>query len=228
MRPGEVVFEIGAGAGRLTGPLARSAGSVIAVELDPRLADGLRRRFGPDPRVSVVEGDVLLVPLPTEPFRAFGNVPFGRTTAILRRLLDDPTTVMTRADLLIQYEAARKRASVHPPSLLTIGWLPWWELRIARRVPRRGFDPAPSVDAGMLVAVRRRRPLVAPADRAAFVALVGAAYRHPVRPIRRALGARLPGRSWTRLASQRGLSMDGTAADLDVFDWADVFRIVRK
>lgn len=106
----------------------------------------------------------MLTPLPREAWRAFGNIPFSLTTSILRRLLDDPAAGPEGADLLIQFEAARKRAAAHPGTLLSLGWGPWWELTLARRIPRLGFEPPPSVDAGLLVVRRRRPALLSPDD----------------------------------------------------------------
>src|SRR3954471_762216 len=107
----ELVLEIGAGLGRLTGPLATSAARVIAVEIDERFATRLARRFGTDSSVEVVTDDALQVALPNTGFRVFGNLPFGATTAILRRLLDDPRLALTAVDVVVEWNVARKRAS---------------------------------------------------------------------------------------------------------------------
>ena len=221
---GDLVWEIGAGSGRLTAPLHERAGHVVAVERDPFLAQELRRRFARARTVEVVHGDVLRVPMPSAPFRAFGNIPFGVTTPILRRMLDDPSGPLMRADLLIQLEAARKRAAVAPSTLLTLGWAPWWECTLVRRVGRHGFEPAPSVDAGLL-AVTRREPALLPAtDRAAYVGLVRSAFERGAWPVRRSLRGVLPPLAWKRLARERGLEVDATPRDLDVFDWVAVWH----
>jgi 23S rRNA (adenine-N6)-dimethyltransferase len=194
------------------------------VERDPILADGLRRALSSTPTVEVVCGDALRVPLPGQPFRAFGNIPFAITTPILRRLLDDPTSGMIRADLLIQFEVARKRAAVAPSSLLTLGWAPWWEFAMVRRVGRLGFEPPPSVDAAMLAIVPRTPGLLPPRDRAAYVRLLHRAFDRSQWQVRRSLRNELPARSWKRLARERGVPIDATPRDLDVFDWVAVFR----
>lgn len=221
--PGAHVLEIGAGAGRLTAPLARRAGNVTAVELDPRFADHLRRRFAGDPHVHVVDHDILEVPFPPGRFCVFGNVPFGITTPILRRLLDDPTLPMERADLVVQFEAARKRASVWPMSMLSLGWLPWWELALVRRIPALAFEPPPRVDAGVLVVTRRAPPLLSPGERPAYVALLRRSFGRGSWPVRRSLRREMSPTAWKRLARERGLAPDATPSQLDVFDWVDVF-----
>ena len=54
----KTVVEIGPGKGAITEALAARAGRVLAIELDPQLAAGLRVQFAPE-RVTVVQQDVL-------------------------------------------------------------------------------------------------------------------------------------------------------------------------
>ena len=156
---GDLVVEIGAGSGILTAELARLAGRVLAIEIDPAWAARLRHRFAQRRNVEVIEGDALRVRLPDELFRVVANIPFGATSALLRRLLDDPRTSLTRADLVLQWDVARKRAG-RPRTVLSASWTPWWRFRLGRRLPRAAFRPPPAVDAGVLVVERRRDPLL--------------------------------------------------------------------
>jgi 23S rRNA (adenine-N6)-dimethyltransferase len=222
----QYVLDIGAGTGRITRALARRAGRVMAVEVDPELVRRLRRDFRADPRVEVIEADFLEVRLPQRPFRAFGNMPFGIGTSILRRLLDDPGSSLTRADLILQYEVARKRASAWPGTAATIGWLPWWEFTLVRRFSRLAFDPPPAVDAGLLSITRRDPALVAARQRDAFVRLVRTCFARGSQPLRRSLSPFLSDRTWKRLARERGLSPSTVARDLDVVDWVAIFRLL--
>jgi 23S rRNA (adenine-N6)-dimethyltransferase len=132
--PGALVLDIGAGFGRLTGPLLASGARVIAVELDPKLARSLQRRF-PDARV--VCADALTMPLPRRPFRVVANVPFGISTALLRRLVAAPH--LERADLIVARGFAIKWSTREPRA------------RIARHLSRHCFMPPPSTDATILV-----------------------------------------------------------------------------
>ncbi len=159
-RPDDFVLEIGPGTGAFTAALARRRMRVLAVELDPVLAARLRARPELRDWVRVVEGDFVAVPLPERPFRVVGSLPFGRTTDVLRRLLDDPRERLVRADVVVQWEVARKRTAVPPTSLLSAQWAPWWEFTLVCRIPADAFTPVPRVDAGFVSVVRRERPLL--------------------------------------------------------------------
>jgi 23S rRNA (adenine-N6)-dimethyltransferase len=226
--PKDLVVDIGAGTGRLTDALAGSGARVVAIELDSSFVATLRRRFHERPQVAIVEGDALRAPLPGSPFRAFGNLPFGITTRILRRLLDDPTSALMRADLIVQYDVARKRSSVWPNDLVSLGWLPWWEFHLVRHLPARAFEPAPAVDAGLLSITKRRPPLIPAELRREYVALVRAAFRRAELPVHRSLRGRVPQRAWKRTALGRGIGPGAKVRDLDVFDWTALFLLLHE
>ena len=176
-RSGELVVEIGAGTGVCTEALARRGVELVAVELDPVFAARLRARAPRlGDRVRVVEADFLSLALPARPFRVFGSLPFARTTDVLRRLLDDPRVPLERADLIVQWDVARKRAAAPPDTLRSAAWAPWWELRLGRRIPAGAFRPVPRVDAGLLVATRREPPLLPCAMAPAFARFVRASW----------------------------------------------------
>jgi 23S rRNA (adenine-N6)-dimethyltransferase len=161
-RPGDLVVEVGAGRGACTFALVRRGVRVIAVEKDPEWASRLQRevRRRGLRNVAVVRADVLGFQLPRRSFRVFGSLPFGATTAILRRLFDDPSSPLERADLVLQWEVARKRAASPPSSALSTAWAPWWTFELGRRIPASAFRPVPRVDAAMLHVARRDPPLL--------------------------------------------------------------------
>lgn len=173
---GDRVVDVGAGTGVLTAAIAGRAAAVLAVEIDPVLADGLARRFAHTGNVTVIRADARDVALPLNPYRVVANPPFGQTAAILHRLLDDPAGGLVRADLIVQWQVARQRARVSdgaPADLLGATWAPWWRFARGRRLPARCFRPPPSVDAAVLTILRRDPPALDPAvfdDYATFLA----------------------------------------------------------
>jgi len=181
VQAGELVVEPGAGTGGLTLALARRGADVIAVELDPVWAERLAeraRRVGPG-TVRVVRGDFVSVPLPARPFRVVGSLPFGATTAMLRRLLDDPGLPLCRVDAVVQWEVARKRAATPPATLLSTVWAPWWQFRLGRRIRASEFRPVPKVDGAVLTVTRRDPPLLPPALAGPYAGFVRSRWPFP-------------------------------------------------
>jgi 23S rRNA (adenine-N6)-dimethyltransferase len=200
--PDDLVLDLGAGTGRLTGALARAARRVVAVELDPGLAAGLRGRW---PNVEVVEGDAAQLQLPSVPFRVVANLPFSRTNDLLHLLLDDPRTQLLRADLIVEWGVAVKRALPWPSSVSSVVWGAFYETAVTRRLPRVVFEPPPSVDAGVLVFRRRPAPLIAPSLASSYHRFVARGFRHGLHSV----GCR----------TQGGI----LARDLDPHQWANLF-----
>jgi len=174
------VLDLGAGRGILTSALADSAAHVLAVELDRELVAGLARRFASTSNVFVLCADARDVPLPATPYRVVANLPFRVTSAVLRRLLDTSQRGLERADLVVQWQVARERVRVgdRPPTdLIGARWGPWWEFRRGRRLPAGSFRPRPSVDAAVLVVVRRDPPLLPVGSSRRYANFVARAFR---------------------------------------------------
>jgi 23S rRNA (adenine-N6)-dimethyltransferase len=210
----DLVLDLGAGSGRLTAELARTAGRVVAVELDAGLASSLRRNRWRN--VDVVEGDATAIPLPREPFRVVANIPFGRTNDILHMLFDDPRIPLKRADLVVEWGVAVKRGLPWPSSVNSVLWGATYKISVARRLPPAAFEPPPSIAAGVLVFERRSKPLI-PHDLANdFRRFVARGFRHGLRSV----------------ASPSALETAGarntTSRDIDAHQWAALFRSVRS
>ncbi|MER7077537.1 23S rRNA (adenine-N6)-dimethyltransferase [Saccharopolyspora kobensis] len=147
------VVELGAGSGAITRELVGSGRRVTAVELDPHWASSLRATF---PEVRVIRCDMLDFRFPAAEHAVIGNLPFGITTSVTRRLLTEKT--WSEAVLLVQWDVARKRAE--GGNQLNAQWSPWYEFQSCGRIPARSFRPTPAVDGGILKLRRRSRPLV--------------------------------------------------------------------
>jgi 23S rRNA (adenine-N6)-dimethyltransferase len=186
---GRLVLDLGAGSGAITAALAGAGARVIAVEQDPRLAAGLRRRFGGDPTVRVVEADLRLVPLPRREFLVVANPPFSLTTVLCRRLLGDPALRLAGAELVLQWGAARWLASPRPRDAETAWWTARYQVRLARTISAASFVPPPRVDAARL-SVRPRAIVSSARGQRILRTLLRAAYRKPTARSDAVLGGR--------------------------------------
>ena len=179
-RSDETVIEIGPGRGGLTQELLARAGRVIAIEIDRMLAARLRERYAGDPRLDVVERDVLetdLGVLAGGDFALVGNVPYYITTPILFHALHPPRP--TRAVYLVQREVA-DRLSARPGTkaygALTVNVGALASAETLFRIPPGAFSPPPAVDSAVVRITPRATPAVTPNEEERFRVLVQQAF----------------------------------------------------
>jgi 16S rRNA (adenine1518-N6/adenine1519-N6)-dimethyltransferase len=169
------VLEIGPGLGSLTLHLAQKAGRVVAVELDDRLLPILEQQLDSFSNVEIVHADVLELDPEryfTGDYKAFGNVPYYITGAILRHLLaiaHKPSILM----VTVQQEVAeRVVAQPGSMSLLAVMVQFYSQPELLFRIKAGAFWPRPSVDSAVLRLVTRDQPLLLRSQENDFFRLV--------------------------------------------------------
>lgn len=197
LTPGDRVVEVGPGLGVLTRRLLAAGASVLAVELDARLAAYLRRELDGVAGFELVESDALqLHPrdlFGAHEFKLVANIPYHITSPLLHAFLegDRPPTLGV---LLVQAEVAERVAA--PPggtSYLSVFVQNVADAEVVRRVPAEAFEPAPSVDSAVLRLRRRAEPAVptGPA-REPFYRVVQAGFRQRRKQLHNSLSRELP------------------------------------
>jgi 23S rRNA (adenine-N6)-dimethyltransferase len=207
---GRLVLDLGAGGGAITARLAETRARVIAVERDPRMAERLRRRFGSDPRVRVVEADLRQVKLPRREFLVVASPPFSLTTALCRRLLGDPGVRLAGAELIAAWGAARWLTDPRPRDAETAWWTARYQIRLAGLVSPASFAPPPRVKAARLSV--RPRLITGHAERQ-LGALLRAAYRRPGEAVCTAL------RGQRRLLIRAGIDPRSAPGEITAGQW---------
>jgi 16S rRNA (adenine1518-N6/adenine1519-N6)-dimethyltransferase len=176
----ETVVEIGPGRGALTEMLLARAGRVIAIEYDRALAALLRARYADDPRVTIIEADVLAVDigdLVDGDFLLAGNVPYYITTPILFHALRPPRP--RRAVYLVQKEVADR--IVAAPGSESYGALSVNVQAVARatqlfRVAPGAFRPPPKVESAVVLIEPLAEPIAQSGEEAQLRTFVQAAF----------------------------------------------------
>ena len=220
-----MVVEIGSGRGILTAELAGHCRELVAVEIDEGLCHSLRNRFRGIAHVSVVQTDFLRLELPATPYKVLGNIPYSRTAAIVRRVVD-ATAPPEDAYLVVQREAAERFAGgpYAPETLSSLLLKPWWQVEIVRRLRRTDFDPPPSVDSVVLWLARRTRPLVDRPQAAAYRSFVSVCFGRRGRTVGRCLRSEFTRRQIHRLSSDLRFDPSAPPSRLTFDQWLGLFR----
>lgn len=221
--PSDDIVDIGAGRGILTAALAERCRRVIAIEIDPRLIDRLRRRFADTPSVRVLHADAVTAPLPDRPYKVFANIPFDRTAALMRKLFDGDRPP-DDAYLVLQKQAVAKHLGLGRATGVGMARRPWFEGRVLRGLKRSDFSPRPAVDSAWVRLRRRDPPLLDRRCVADFRAFVGFGFARGSVTLRRRFGEVFGRREFARLAADAGFHRDASCGDLTLEHWLWLFR----
>ena len=193
--PTDVVLEVGPGLGSLTLALLEVAQRVVAIEVDPVLADALPatiadRAPGAVDRFEVVVADALRVTeVPgSAPTALVANLPYNVSVPVLLHLLALLPS-LERGLVMVQAEVADRLAAgpgskVYGVPSVKAAWFA--DVRRAGAIGRNVFWPAPNVDSG-LVAWTRREPPTTEVTRQQVFAVVDAAFAHRRKALRPSL-----------------------------------------
>jgi 16S rRNA (adenine1518-N6/adenine1519-N6)-dimethyltransferase len=191
----DIVLEVGPGLGSLTLALLAVAKRVVAVEVDPVLADALPTTIAdraPDQvdAFEVIEADALRVesipgPVPTA---LVANLPYNVSVPVLLHLLALLPS-LERGLVMVQAEVADRLAAVPGSKAYGVPSVKatWYaDVRRAGAIGRNVFWPAPNVDSG-LVAWTRREPPETHATREQVFTVIDAAFAHRRKALRPSL-----------------------------------------
>ncbi|WP_133848675.1 16S rRNA (adenine(1518)-N(6)/adenine(1519)-N(6))-dimethyltransferase RsmA [Labedaea rhizosphaerae] len=194
LRDDDRVIEVGPGLGSLTLALLPHCASLVAVELDPVLAEALpgtvsERAPVLATRLSVLAGDAMKVTRAElgDPTALVANLPYNVAVPVVIHLLAEVPTLRTGL-VMVQAEVADRMAAapgnkVYGVPSVKVAWHA--EARRVATIGRNVFWPAPGVDSALVLLTRREPPQGV--DRAAVFALVDAAFAQRRKTLRAAL-----------------------------------------
>lgn len=161
----DIALEIGPGLGSLTLAMLEIAKSVIAVEIDPRLAQQLpitiAEHYQHPEKLTVINKDALAIKdLPEDPTVLVANLPYNVSVPVLLHLLEKFPSIQTGV-VMVQAEVADRLAAKPGgkeygiPSVKAA----WWaDVKNVGTVSRSIFWPAPNVDSKLVGFTRRPTP----------------------------------------------------------------------
>ncbi|MFJ9780992.1 16S rRNA (adenine(1518)-N(6)/adenine(1519)-N(6))-dimethyltransferase RsmA [Amycolatopsis sp. NPDC101161] len=225
---GDVVLEVGPGLGSLTLGLLATGARVVAVEIDPKLAERLPKTVaerGPEAadRLTVVGADALRVTREQlgEPTALVANLPYNVAVPVVLHLLAEVPS-LTKGLVMVQTEVADRMAAgpgsrIYGVPSVKLAW--YGPARKVAAVPRSVFWPVPNVDSALVAFERGDAP--ASDDRDRLFGLVDAAFSQRRKTLRAALAG------WAGSAERAGELLAAAGIDpktrgeqLDVQDFA--------
>jgi len=227
---GESVVEVGPGLGSLTLGILEAGASVVAVEIDNRLAGQLPKTVSelqPDAVLTVILQDAMTVTeLPGDPTALVANLPYNISVPVLLHFIElfpgiDKALVMVQAEVG-QRIAAEPGSKIYGSPSLKAAWYGRWST--AGMVSRQVFWPVPNVDSILVRFAREEQPGTEE-ERLATFALIDAAFQQRRKMLRQSLSVVLGD---SAAASARleaaGVAPTARGEELTVLDF---LRIVR-
>ncbi|MET8996166.1 16S rRNA (adenine(1518)-N(6)/adenine(1519)-N(6))-dimethyltransferase RsmA [Amycolatopsis sp. NPDC004169] len=226
----DLVLEVGPGLGSLTLGLLATGARVVAVEIDPKLAERLPKTVaerGPEAadRLTVVGADALRVTRAElgEPTALVANLPYNVAVPVVLHLLAEVPSLRSGL-VMVQTEVADRMAAgpgsrIYGVPSVKLAW--YGSARKVAAVPRSVFWPVPNVDSALVAF--ERADSTASADRDVLFGLVDAAFSQRRKTLRAALAG------WAGSAEQAGELLAAAGIDpktrgeqLDVHDFARI------
>lgn len=237
--PKSVVLEIGPGLGSLTLGLLEAGHSVLAVELDSRLATLLPQTIGEaasGERLTVWQGDAMKLaksdfePLREQPTALVANLPYNVSVPVLLHLLQLLPSLQSGL-VLVQAEVAHRLAaqpggkSYGIPSLK----LAWYaQAQLAGQISRQVFWPVPNVDSELLAFRRRASEPGDAALRAKTFELIDTAFAQRRKTLRQALAGYFGGAPEAETAlREAGIDPSARGEALEISDFVKMARLAR-
>ena len=194
----DIVVEIGPGLGSLTLALLPNVAKVLAVEIDPVLADALPATIAlhaPNLKdnLAVINADAMrITQLPANPTHLVANLPYNVSVPVVLHFLDTfpslkEILVMVQAEVADRM-AASPGSKIYGVPSVKMAW--YGEVTKAGSVGRNVFWPAPNVDSGLVRLVRKGHAFD-PELRDLTFTIVDAAFGQRRKTLRTALGSAL-------------------------------------
>lgn len=233
--PDETVVEVGPGLGSLTLGILDAAKDMVAVEIDPPLAEQLpatiaKMRPGSEARIDVVLSDAMKVTeLPRTPGALVANLPYNVAVPVLLHMFAQFPSI-EHALVMVQDEvadrlAAKPGSKIYGVPSVKANWFA--EVSKAGVIGTNVFWPAPKIKSG-LVAFERRAELLSDLPREEVFAIIDAAFAQRRKTLRAALS------TWAGSGARAGSILEAAGIDpqlrgekLDIHDFIKIAEAAR-
>ncbi|MCX7771533.1 MAG: 16S rRNA (adenine(1518)-N(6)/adenine(1519)-N(6))-dimethyltransferase RsmA [Clostridia bacterium] len=195
--PEDLVIEIGPGIGSMTVELAKSAGRVVAIEIDKHLIPAIQENLREYENFELVHADVMKVDLESlvknwqGPLKVISNLPYYITTPIIMMLLESGIPWDTLV-FMVQKEVAQRMAATPGSkdySSLSVAVRYHADPKLSFTVSKNCFIPKPDVDSAVVRLKKRSLPFTEGIDKEMFFRVVRASFGQRRKTLLNSLGS---------------------------------------
>lgn len=182
IEPGGTVVEIGPGEGVLTKGLLEACGSLIALEIDPKLCHRLQKYYKKEPKFQLHQADAMTYDYGSvgPRFQAVSNLPYYAAMPILKRLIHFKSHVADMTVMLQKEVVDRLAAEPGCKEYGSLTVFTRFHCRVERllEVGKQCFNPPPKVNSAVIRLTPLTEPPVKVNDLKTFFHVVNNAFFH--------------------------------------------------
>ncbi|MBS3921334.1 MAG: ribosomal RNA small subunit methyltransferase A [Deltaproteobacteria bacterium] len=182
----DVILEVGPGLGEMTLGLARQAKRVIAVEIDSRLAEILKKKMSAVSNVEIIQKDIFKIDFDAlshhvkAPLKVVANLPYQISTPLLFRFIES-RRYFSNLTLMLQREVVERM--IAPAGVKEYGALSIFVQMVSHPsihffISPSAFFPRPKVESAVVHLVWREEPWIEPDGEKWFKEVVKASFSH--------------------------------------------------
>lgn len=232
IQPGMQVLEIGPGPGALTEALLNAGASVVAVEMDSKLAAALHELKSEGQYLKVIQKDVLetsweeirsAFPDPGKKIHLIANLPYHITTPVLAKFVPLSTDI-EQILVMVQDEVAKRFSAKYGTSdfgSITLFLQFYADIHYEFKVGRKCFLPAPKVDSAIVKLTLHSPPQGIDPDR--FFAMTRRAFQQRRKAVRSSLKEVYPQEKLTAILTSLGLTALARPEELSLENWLKIY-----
>lgn len=235
------VIEIGPGIGVLTKELCKTAGRVLAIELDKRLYPVLNETLGDFDNFELIEGDALKLDLNQlikeklggyDNIKVCANLPYYITSPLIMKLLEEELPI-SEIVVMVQKEAAERLCAEmgsRNSGAVTAAVKYYGDAEVLFEVGRECFMPSPKVDSAVIKITLNREKKYGIEDEKQFFALIRGAFSQRRKTLVNSVSSSLniPKEKITSALSGLGLDESIRAEKLSMGDFVNLYGLLFK
>jgi 16S rRNA (adenine1518-N6/adenine1519-N6)-dimethyltransferase len=231
IQPEGRVVEIGPGKGILTQLLLDRAGSLLAVEVDPRLCGMLRRQFGKNPKFELVEANAMTYDYSGagSRYQVVSNLPYYAAMPIMKRLIHYKAHIIDMTLMLQKEVVDRLVAQPETKAYGSLSVFTQFHCQVERllEVGKESFFPRPKVQSSVVRLTPLEQPPVSVDNLKTFHHVVNTAFFHKRKMLRNNLkGLNKPYQIDVKKIEDAGIQLDRRGETLTLEEFATLANLI--